>query len=620
MKLVIFAGGRGSVNLQNGINAVYGDTVDTTVVICAMDNGLSTGQCRQIYQGQLLGPSDLRKNQMLKHKFTNPKSTKLYDFLNVRFDADNHQAEKVFAEFLDNYKDEIAPGTVKLFEDAAENFFAQPMSRVITYDDFSISNLIYAGIAGLNGNSLSAAGKIMAKHLGISEDSVLIASDTPAYINAVTSSGVVLSDEVDIDEWDNRDDRITDLYFTDPHGKKITPPGINADTHNAIMGAEVVIFSAGTQWTSLIPTYMMLGVKDALRLSKASKYLIMNNENDLDTVGYSASDIQNLLNRWLPMQSITTIFNTNAATLMCEIERDVTFEKYINVELSEKRERSHRGVSLISTIMKDYFSEYIDNIHGLMLDYDDTIVGRNNTYAKESEMNKRLLVRASLKFRSFLTIITGNSIRSIEPFADNLTVYADCGLNEYVASRKLSDNYEPSLRFVKKGSVADDQLLSNEEVELVKTIIADCGIDMSKVTNKANASIAIKPIIPEYREAITQLLQIMCVENGFDGMIMPAGKTTIEISKFGNKTFAVNKHLNYCDSDFNNISATLPVKVIYIGDEGFEGNDKCIMEIAEKFDNRLKFLPVNNPRDTLIYLATLLETTINGLAIASITF
>lgn len=257
------------------------------------------------------------------------------------------------------------------------------------------------------------------------------------------------------------------------------------------------------------------------------------------------------------------------------------------------------------------------------MDYDDTLVGRNNTFVAESRFNKELLNRVSIQFRSFVSIVTGNSIRSIDAIVDHLTVYADCGLNEYVSARKLSDNFMPSLRFVKKGSINEELMLTNEEVDMIKNVIAECGIDMSKVTNKANASIAIKPIIPEYREAINQLLNIK-LEDAFNDYSTLStihstltGKTTIEINKESDKTYAVKKHINECDVDYNNICGVRPIKVVYVGDEGNNGNDRCIVELAKE-DERLVFLPVSNPRDTLIYLSTLLGTTIRGTPLQSI--
>lgn len=616
MKVVIISGGRGSENLQSGFKTMYGNLIDTSVIICAMDNGLSTGQCRQVYNGLLLGPSDLRKNQILKcNNKTTGRNASLLNFLAIRFTKQNSEVENYVQSEIAQIDDAHIRN---VFAEASENFFNQTLSKVITYSDFSISNLIYAGLAGLNGNSLSAAGKIMAGLLDIPEDSVIVASDTVAYINAVTDSGIVLSDEVDIDEWDNADDRINELFFTNQHGEKIDAPVISTATHNALVNADIIVFSTGTQWTSLIPTYAMRGFKEALRMSKASKYLVMNNENDLDTVGYTSGEIQELLNRWLPMDSITTVFNDNASVLMTSSERSEKFP-FFSEALSSKKSRNHVGPLLSYEIVKHHYGEYIDNISGLILDYDDTIVGRNNSFVKESEINKSKLKELMNKFNGYLAIVTGNSIRTIDHISPNMKVYADCGLNEYTSSIRVSDNrFETTSRYVKIGSVDAEYLLSNNEVDIIKGLIASCGIDMSKVTNKAQASIAIKPIVPEYREAIRQLIEIKISEHDCDTLeplfvtVSNAGTTTIEISKNGvNKCFAVQKHLDETDSEDNILSNARPIKVTYLGDEGFGGNDECIREMA-KLDERLKFLAIKNPRDTAIFLTTLSGTNVEG--------
>jgi hypothetical protein len=134
---------------------------------------------------------------------------------------------------------------------------------------------------------------------------------------------------------------------------------------------------------------------------------------------------------------------------------------------------------------------------------------------------------------------------------------------------------------------------------------------MSKVTNKAYASIAIKPVVPEYREAIRQLISHK-LPDGYTYDVKNAGTTTIEINKAGvDKCFAVEKHLNETDTEYNTVSSVRPIKVVYLGDEGFGGNDECIRQMS-LVDNRIKFLPVKNPRDTAIYLTTLAKCSISG--------
>ena len=70
-KVLIFAGGTGSIALQTGLHQLYGNSLKVDVVISAYDNGKSTGECRKIFGGKILGPSDLRKNQLTQFKLYN---------------------------------------------------------------------------------------------------------------------------------------------------------------------------------------------------------------------------------------------------------------------------------------------------------------------------------------------------------------------------------------------------------------------------------------------------------------------------------------------------------------------------------------------------------------------
>ena len=63
--VAVFSGGTGSIAIQEGLSAIYGnDNYNLDVIINAYDNGKSTGTCRKIFNNRILGPSDLRKNHM----------------------------------------------------------------------------------------------------------------------------------------------------------------------------------------------------------------------------------------------------------------------------------------------------------------------------------------------------------------------------------------------------------------------------------------------------------------------------------------------------------------------------------------------------------------------------
>src|SRR5690349_12605946 len=89
MRLVIFAGGTGSISLQRGLYHTldsHFDGVETKIIVNAYDNGLSTGAVRKVMGGAILGPSDVRKNHATRLALIDPDSPWL-DFLSCRFTA-----------------------------------------------------------------------------------------------------------------------------------------------------------------------------------------------------------------------------------------------------------------------------------------------------------------------------------------------------------------------------------------------------------------------------------------------------------------------------------------------------------------------------------------------------
>ena len=66
-----------------------------------------------------------------------------------------------------------------------------------------------------------------------------------------------------------------------------------------IAEADIILFSSGTQWSSLIPTYMHTGLKEMLEKSRAKKYLIMNNIQDCDMKGIGATGLLGTVSRYI---------------------------------------------------------------------------------------------------------------------------------------------------------------------------------------------------------------------------------------------------------------------------------------------------------------------------------
>ena len=86
------------------------------------------------------------------------------------------------------------------------------------------------------------------------------------------------------------------------------------------MEADIIIFSSGTQWSSLIPTYLHHGFhpislvvpqgpiqirnEDIFWECHAAKYLVMNNIEDHDMYGISADGLLNILDKFLDLEDI----------------------------------------------------------------------------------------------------------------------------------------------------------------------------------------------------------------------------------------------------------------------------------------------------------------------------
>lgn len=183
LKIAVFCGGTGSIALQKGFSALYGiDNIHMDIVVNAYDNGKSTGVCRRVFGNRFLGPSDVRKNQLLQYAIRyveemqneTGRRARLYQLFNVRFSASDPMAYyKIAQEELCLCKDIFDQDTWKYLNELLDFFFFECDSnrkKVIrratlgeSFQDFALSNIFYAACAAKCRNSLEAAMDHMAK-------------------------------------------------------------------------------------------------------------------------------------------------------------------------------------------------------------------------------------------------------------------------------------------------------------------------------------------------------------------------------------------------------------------------------------------------------------------------
>jgi 2-phospho-L-lactate transferase/gluconeogenesis factor (CofD/UPF0052 family) len=571
MKIVIFSGGTGSVQLQTGLNEVFNkESLEYTVITNLGDNGLSTGTCRKVMDGKIMGPSDLRKNQMLRAKLLGSCPSDLYQYLDSRFTIKTQLAKQHLMNQLVNLNvDSSIKGNLAA---GIKAFFDQPMALQIDYDDFSVSNIIYSGLAKLNGYSLDAAGKIFETILGIPEDSVISNSDYPMYLVATTESGFDIMDEGDIVSWNNPNDKIVSCRFVDNLGHTINPI-MSEKSVQKIKEADMIIFSTGTQWSSLIPTYISAGFNSAISQSKATMYLLMNAKQDKDTIGVTGDDLLNILADYLPLEDINIVAALDGDPTLVPVE---THHRVIKDNIISKfGNGQHDPRKLIEVIFKDYYAYQLEN-KTQVFDYDDTIVARGEQFPEVSKSNMRLLSSIVNKKKHEVWISTGNSVKAIKPGLKNINVLADGGVNRYWI------NDQQDIVFMK---CLDEKLqFTNDELDDIIVDITSCGIDISKIQIRGKVMVSIKPIAPEYREPVSQLLKLAMPEY----TVKATGRTTIDIYKPEmNKKIAVD--------------LIFKERFTYVGDEGYEGGNDYEISMTP----RACFNSVRDVRDTNMYLTML---------------
>ena len=588
-KVVIFSGGTGSTNLQKGLYNLYGDCLDLKIIINAYDNGLSTGAVRKVFDGNILGPSDLRKNQILQAKLYNYEDTKhLIKFLEKRFFADSAEKAKDKLIQLMWETENLEIPIQNTFLNAIKFFFDKSNSTLIDYQDFSVANVIYAGLAGQQGNSLEAAGFRMAEILGIPKDRVLLASDDSLFLHAETEDGTIVLDEGDIVSWDNPENKITGINLVDKQHKQ-TRPFLSPTCADAIMRADIIIFSSGTQWSSLIPTYIHQGFKQALDASEAKRYFIVNNTEDKDMIGLDVNDIIDVLSEYLPVSELWFVQNTEAHKSM---SKTIDPKRYSSIrkDLSMHMSTLHDPEKLVDTIFQDYYNNVLDPEY-IILDFDDTIYGRKEYRSDISFENLGLLYEINHHLAAH--IVSGNGASHFERvlsgrYKASLDFFCDGG-NTYCS-------YDPTN---KKHPVKELSQVSSEytwdkyDFKTLTKAMKALKIPAYKVENRKSVLYSLKPFHDHERKQLFENLQNSM---GDDYECQIAGRTSIDVRKRGyDKTIV-----------FQKLGKPYRSYVVAIGDEMDEGNDACFRTVPW-----VQCISVDSHLETFIYLKTLWRSLIN---------
>lgn len=295
MIITIITGGSGSTNIQKGLHEIC-PYLSVNLLINGYDDGKSTGVLRQLFP-KTLGISDFRKNQILEYKLLYG-SNSIYKLLNNRFTHDNPYSyiiDLINSINFDNNK------VLKNFLlDNVKFFFETEQSKQIPYEDFSFMNIIYCSLLYKNNNDMEFVCNIIKNILNL-KNNIYINSNENLILKGITQNGTILIDEARIVDFNDKNDKIIDIFFDNDY------PILNKKTEELLLQSDIILFSCGTQFSSLIPTYKTILFKETINKSNASKFLVLNCEYDNDLMNYSGNELLDKINDYLPLNTIQII-------------------------------------------------------------------------------------------------------------------------------------------------------------------------------------------------------------------------------------------------------------------------------------------------------------------------
>lgn len=317
LNVVVLNGGRGAAPLIKAVLSRQG--VNLTSVVNAYDDGKSTGDIRRFFG--MLGPSDIRKVQELMLPESDPDHESSLHLFQYRYplDVDRGYALTSLRAYAEGSSDEIVGVSFrrKKINAALRRFAGEFVNGLslserirgeeLPLGDCSIMNCLYAGAYltfDRNFETVTRYFDVLFRLKG----TVLPTSIENKKLAALRENGDVLYSEAEIVEL-RSNVRIESIYLLDEwldkrgfeplssrekrrylDNSRSFVSASNGVVH-ALQEADIVIYSAGTQHSSLYPTYMSSGIAKAIAENRqALKVFVTNIGADYETPSYVASD------------------------------------------------------------------------------------------------------------------------------------------------------------------------------------------------------------------------------------------------------------------------------------------------------------------------------------------
>lgn len=249
-KVVVLGGGTGMSYLLKGLKEF---PVDITAIITVSDNGRSTGKLRKEFNTPAVG--DIRK--VITH----------------------------------------LSGT----DDTIKEMMSYRFKTSSDLNGHAVGNLILTSMLEITG-SLKESIACLSKLLDVKHKVLPISEDSNLTLMGKDIDGNIIEGEDEITKSHRRFERI---YYKEE-------PRVSDDVLDAIAEADLIIFSMGSLYTSILPNIICSQVKEALNKTKAPiMYLCNAVTQPGETDNYTVGDHIELLNKYLDKRKIDAVIASN---------------------------------------------------------------------------------------------------------------------------------------------------------------------------------------------------------------------------------------------------------------------------------------------------------------------
>jgi 2-phospho-L-lactate transferase/gluconeogenesis factor (CofD/UPF0052 family) len=316
LNIVVLNGGRGAAALIPAL--LSRQSLNVTSIVNAYDDGKSTGEIRRFFN--MLGPSDIRKVQELMLPDQDRARDPSRDLFALRF-QEAASRDSILADMLAFANGAASLAGIHLVEErvagAVRAFVHEFVSGLeviekaqgarFQFGDCSLMNCLYAGAYLVCRRDMELTTRTMDRLFRL-KGTVLPNSVENKWLAAIRRNGEILYSEAEIVEL--RSNVLIDhIYLLEQPldrqrfatlsgdeqrhylSRHHAAPSASQGVKLALEQADVIIYAAGTQHSSLYPTYMSRGIAETIAANReAVKVFVTNIGADYETPTYRASD------------------------------------------------------------------------------------------------------------------------------------------------------------------------------------------------------------------------------------------------------------------------------------------------------------------------------------------